>query len=118
MNKPEILNIVSQTRNAFEDGSIDSSLLKARFGIWYPGVANIQEYIDGARDDFPNGCCSMASAYLREEIGAGQIKYGRYNGYGHTVLKLSKFEIVDITADQFGGPDVYYGSLEHPWTNF
>ena len=40
---------------------------------------------------------------------------GSYEGQKHTFLMLDNL-VLDITADQFGGPALYVGSLVSPWS--
>lgn len=118
MNNQEILEIATATRRSFEDGSLDYELLAERFQQWFPKNNDPKYYAELTKTEFPAGCCGPASAYLRSEIGKGDITYGSYQNMGHLVLKISKKEIVDITADQFGGPAIYVGSLQYPWTRY
>lgn len=118
MNNQEILEIATDVRRSFEEQSLDYELLAERFQLWFPKVEDPAYYAEQAKTDFPKGCCGLASAYLRSEIGEGAIIYGRYQDMGHLVLKMSRNKIVDITADQFGGPAVYVGQLQYPWTRY
>lgn len=80
-------------------------------------------------EDFPSTACQVATDELLHRIGYGRIVDGSYvvsgqgkiDGYWrHEWLDLGKTEvaehtILDITADQFGGPPIYLGDFQRPW---
>jgi len=49
-------------------------------------------------------------------VAEGEIVQGKYQNENHTFLMLEDNQIVDITADQYGGPKVYVGDLKLPWS--
>ena len=67
-----------------------------------------------AQELFPQGNCGIATVALFDILGGQISKDATYRGVTHTVLELGG-RIVDITADQFGGPAVYFGKLSDPW---
>jgi len=98
-----------------------------------------------AIETFPGNSCDSASAELRRRIRYGEIVVGCYGkddgGYYdeakkrwvaglmecgdryHSFLDVGETDvarstIVDITADQFGGPAVYVGDLHEPWSRW
>lgn len=52
---------------------------------------------------------------MQHRLSEGEIRNGSYAGHGHTFLVIEGV-VVDITADQFDGPDVYVGPLVAPWS--
>jgi len=67
---------------------------------------------------FPKLCCGLATVYLRRCLGGwGVVWQGFYKVTPHTVLVADDF-LVDITADQFGGPAIYVGHILYPWTPY
>jgi hypothetical protein len=99
--------------------------------------------VENALRGFPVSACETATAELRHRVGRGEIivgSYGQDDGghydheqeryvdgyfeYGarpHTFLgmgstALAPSTIMDITADQFGGPKVYVGNWCNPYS--
>lgn len=114
MKKGDFKNIAIKTRKAFEAKKIDRSILKELYMQYHP-VKNIDMFIGRATSFFPNLNCGIASVYLKRVLGRGNIVNGNYSNNNHTFLLLNKKTIVDITADQYGGPKVYVGPLKNPW---
>jgi len=81
----------------------------------YNPVANIESFLDWAKDQFPKLNCGLTAVYLKHHLGTGQIIKGSYNKEHHTFLEIGD-NIIDITADQFGGPKIYVGPLKLPWS--
>lgn len=104
---------VQQTRKQFEMGLADQELLIELYRE-YVDVGDTVQFVNKAKDIFPNGNCGLASLYLKKKLG-GEIVQGKYGKHNHTFL-LVKDIVIDITADQFGGPRVYVGPLQPPWT--
>jgi hypothetical protein len=104
---------VRQTRRQFEIGLTDQKLLVELYK-GYKDVGDTVQFVTKAREIFPNGNCGLASLYLKKELG-GEIIQGKYGEHNHTFL-LHKDVVIDITADQFGGPEVYVGPLRSPWS--
>lgn len=71
---------------------------------------------------FPAYSCDGAAAVLRERAGYGEIITGSYTRYechaflGIGATALGMDTIVDITADQFGGPEIFVGQIVPPWS--
>ena len=65
---------------------------------------------------FPNLNCGLATVYLRKLFSDGRIVNGKYKDNNHTFLLLEDSVVVDITSDQYGGPKVYVGPLQSPWS--
>jgi len=63
---------------------------------------------------FPKLNCGIASLYIQYKLKHGTIVQGFYNNIPHTFFLLGD-NIIDITADQFGGPKIYTGKLKEPW---
>jgi hypothetical protein len=101
-----------QTRKEFEAGTADQELLLELYQE-YADVGDTVTFIHTAREIFPNGNCGLAFLYLKEKLG-GEVVQGRYRGHDHTFLVIDG-TVIDITADQFGGPKVYIGPLRLPW---
>lgn len=113
MNTSTTEKIVHGIRKQFEEGSVDQGLL-AQLYRGYANVGNTRRFVAKAKDIFPHGNCGLASLYLKKELG-GQIVQGIYGGHEHTFL-LVDGTVIDITSDQFGGPKVYVGPLQSPWS--
>jgi hypothetical protein len=103
---------ITQVRKQFEEGGINQELLSQLYED-YAQVGDTTKFVSKAKEIFPRGNCGLATLYLRQIIG-GEIIRGAYANQGHTFLMLDK-RIIDITADQFGGPKVYIGPLRSPW---
>lgn len=103
---------VRQTRKQFETGLADQKLLVNLYRD-YTDVGDTEKFVNKAKDIFPHGNCGLASLYLKTELG-GEVIQGKYGEHDHTFLFVDD-AVVDITADQFGGPKVYVGPLQSPW---
>jgi hypothetical protein len=101
------------TRRAFESGRFDVAIARRAYADYAPNI-DIDLFLARARSLFPALNCGLCSTYLRAVLRRGTVRCGRYNGERHTVLVVGS-TIVDITADQFGGPAVYVGPLMWPW---
>ena len=119
MSVDKIYDAAVLAREGFERQTLDRDVLWLRYCRWNPSAYDEDKdfFLDLAAQSFPVGNCGLASAYLWEEvsIGDGQPKSVFYRGEGHTVL-LGRIAMVDITADQFGGPRVYIGPMVSPWS--
>jgi hypothetical protein len=100
-------------RRAFERGEFDLTLARTAYGAYAPDI-DIDLFLGRARELFPTLNCGLCSTYLGAALGCGVVRRGRYGAEGHTVLMVGS-RIVDITADQFGGPRVYVGPPQRPW---
>ncbi|MBI5532814.1 MAG: hypothetical protein HY898_08880 [Deltaproteobacteria bacterium] len=101
-------------RSEFERRAVSRDLL-ARLYMAYCPIPDIDGFVERAGQLFPRLNCGLCSVYLAHVLGAGTAARGRYGGVNHTFLSLGGDGIVDITADQFGGPRVYVGPLRQPW---
>ena len=113
MSMDEIKTIAESIRAEFENGTIPLNLVKSLYQSYNP-LENIDIFFDEARKLFPKGSCGIASVYLNAQIKGSRIIRGRYNEKKHTFLLVNN-NIVDITADQYGGPKVYIGPIVSPW---
>lgn len=104
---------VLATRRQFEKGAISNGELKNIYKQ-YNSVPNIRSFVARAKRIFPKLNCGLASAYLKSKLKKGNVVQGRYRNHPHTFLKIESL-IIDITADQYGGPKVYVGPLRKPW---
>ena len=102
-------------RRQLEKGNVDRKLLAKLYGD-YADVGDVKSFIDQALEMFPRLSCGVASAYLRHELGEGVIVRGRYGLHDHTFLRLDDGTIVDVTADQYGGPKIHVSPLSPPWS--
>ena len=112
MNIIVMKKIAYQTREQFETGVVDNELLVKLYRE-YADVGDTVHFVNNAKEIFPCGNCGLASLYLKKEIG-GEVVQGKYGKHNHTFLVVDDV-IVDITADQFGGPKVYVGHIQEPW---
>lgn len=105
--------IATEARNLFEKSQIPRGKLRELY-LEYNHIENINDFLDQAQAMFPVLNCGLASVYLRNIVGDGEVMRGNYKGEGHTFLLLDSV-VIDITADQFDGPPVYVGPLVLPW---
>lgn len=113
MNRSIPEAVVFEARKEFEAGLIDQELL-ADLYAGYADVGNTPRFVTQARKLFPDGNCGLATLYLQKKLG-GKIVQGTYMKHNHTFLLVDD-SVVDITADQYGGPKVYIGPLRSPWS--
>ncbi len=115
----ELVRRSTQARRDFESGVISPRLLVSLFEVYSPGPG-AEDIVRGALRQFPMFGCGVASVYLQHELQEGEVVDGAYiNPHGralpHTALVIESLVLVDITADQNGGPEVYVGPVESPW---
>ncbi len=108
-----LLREALEAREAFRARRCDATLL-ARLYEHYNPVPRTELFVERALDMFPSLCCGLASVYLQYRLGEGTVTRGSFRNEQHTFL-LTRGCVVDITADQFGGPEVYVGLLAAPW---
>lgn len=108
----EIQDLARDVRKKFELGLIPKEILVKLYSEYNPKVEAVT-FVNEAETIFPSLNCGLTSVYLQEVLG-GKIVHGKYGNQNHTFLKYQD-TIVDITADQFGGPKVYVGKLKSPW---
>ena len=114
--------IVLRVRHSFEQKNAPRREL-AKLYTEYNPINSIEEFIETAIHQFPSLCCGVSSVYLRYLLGVGEIVRGTYQGHKHTYLLIEDSIVIDITADQYGGPRVYigprgvdYGIINKLWT--
>jgi hypothetical protein len=131
----DILQVAERTRHDFEVGAIAVPHLIEIALINRPGMSDeAMEYLragsTGAIANFPDEACQVATDELKHRLGFGEIIDGSYRVAepgDHSAFQRHEFldvgetdvakrTIVDITADQFGGPSVYVGEWRAPWS--
>ena len=110
----DLLKIAIEARRKFETGKVKASILKNLYSRYNP-LEDTDTFIQSSRKLFPKLNCGLTTLYLRELIGNGTVTKGKYKGINHTFLMIKGNIIVDITADQYGGPKIYVGPLKKPW---
>ena len=113
--EPELVHLATEVRRAFERRLIDLGLLADLYARYNPAV-NPADFVAEAARLYPIGNCGLATLYLRHRLGSGALVRGRYEEQPHTFLLSQGGLIVDVTADQFGGPPVYVGPTIKPWS--
>lgn len=113
MSRATLQAKAQDVRRAFERAEFDIALARTVYEAYAPDI-DIDLFLSRARELFPALNCGLCSTYLAAVLGCGVVRHGRYGTEGHTVLMVGSL-IVDITADQFGGPRVYVGALQLPW---
>ncbi len=114
MNVKDITKKVFEVRRSFEEKSLDEKEL-AQLYYEYNAIEDVDCFISKARELFPHLNCGIASVYLQKLFPKSEIIIGKYKKNNHTFLLLEDAIVVDITADQYGGPTVYVGRLLKPW---
>lgn len=104
---------IEEIRILFEKRAIDKSLLINLYKSYNP-IEDIETFVSRAGQLFPNLNCGLTSIYLQHIFQEGRIINGRYGDNPHTFLMIND-QVIDITADQYGGPRVYIGPLTLPW---
>ena len=115
MNLPNVEQIALKARADFEARLIDEVELRQLYQQYNP-LDDISSFIKSAREIFPDLNCGLTTVYLREIFSDGKIINGKYKDINHTFLLLEDSIVVDITSDQYGGPKVYVGLLQVPWS--
>ena len=110
------LPLLFEIRDDFEKKRVDVALLQSLYQAYNP-IPAIEQFVQQALEMFPNLNCGLASVYIQHTFGGGEVKKGYYGTHPHTFLLLGE-KIIDITADQFGGPRIYQGPLCSPWRNY
>jgi len=104
-----------ETRRNLEQRKIPVRLLTNLYKKYNP-IKNISKFIEDSKEFFPELNCGIASVYLRHVLQQGEIVIGSYGKEPHTFLLINSETIVDITSDQYGGPKVYIGPIDYPWS--
>lgn len=105
---------VQHARIQLQNRKVSKSLLSKLYQAYQP-IDDVDRFIERSFALFPHLNCGIASVYLQHIVGRGTVVQGTYGTNNHTFLVLEDGTIVDITADQYGGPPVYIGSLQFPW---
>lgn len=123
LNAVELRAIAETSRTDFESGaiSVDHVLEVGRLYLPAGAIDMYGAEVPAILTYFPSMACDLASAVLRHRVGYGEVSEGSYEGLVHTFLNLGETAlgpetIVDITADQYGGPRMYVGPLTEPWS--
>jgi hypothetical protein len=103
--------IAWRARLDFESGRTPPDLLKRLYGAYNPSTGKIHSFVACARKLFPHLNCGVASVYLQHVLGMGSVVTGAFAGHLHSFLLYHHNLVIDITADQFGGPRLYVGAL-------
>ena len=111
MNK---LRIATHVREQFEQKKVDKEELKLLY-LAYSPIEDIDTFLEEAQKLFPKLNCGLATVLLKKHFPEGEIMQGKYGDNNHTFLLLDGI-VIDITADQYGGPKVYVGPLKESWT--
>lgn len=114
MNRKILQQVAQAIRKEFEHGEVSCEVLINLYKKYHP-IDDIEGFIEQSQELFPHLNCGIASVYLKHILQAGEVKRGKYRDENHSFLVIDKTTVVDITADQFGGPRVYVGSLQLPW---
>lgn len=115
MRGNKLKGIATEARRAFETKDVDEALLVELYGQ-YADVGDTGLFVKRALGSFPQLACGATTVYLRHRLGAGVIVRGKYDKEDHTFLRMEDGTIVDITANQYGGPKTYVGELQPPWS--
>lgn len=110
----EIKRKALEVRRRFESGTVDNNKLVQLYEEYNP-IQDTEGFVRSSKRFFPNLNCGLASLYLRDSLHEGEVVRGKYNGNNHTFLLVDGTTVVDITADQYGGPEIYVGPLRKPW---
>ncbi len=140
MSVEKITEIAQQTRYDFDHRNISADEIADYLHVYAPRVIRalavatglslqspvFREFIvsqcQQSINNFPREACVDASVVLRARLGDGcVIERGGYH-IGDSEIAPHSFvavnggkDIVDITADQFKGPEVYVGRFKLPW---
>jgi hypothetical protein len=112
----EVLRVAKKAREDFELGAIPEDLLITLYQA-YHHLDDPGQFISEAKRIFPKLSCGVATVYLKHRLGKGKIIRGSYDRESHTFLMIENV-VIDITADQYGGPKIYVGPLQKPWSAF
>ncbi|MDP3882297.1 MAG: hypothetical protein Q8Q31_05460 [Nanoarchaeota archaeon] len=115
MDLEEIKKVAFEIRKKFESKQVDKEELKELY-LAYHDVCCMDDFLEQAEKIFPRLNCGLTSVYLQKVLRRGEIIKGYYENNPHTFLLIDNLHIVDITADQYQGPEVYVGPLTSPWS--
>ncbi len=105
--------LAAAVREELEFRRVDFGLLTRLYGRYNP-IPDGEAFVERAMSMFPRLCCGLASVYLQHRLGLGLVHRGSYRREAHTYL-VAEGRLLDITADQFGGPRIYVGAVVPPW---
>lgn len=111
---PDFIKNLETIRQEFVNKSIDKNLLTKIYQE-YSCIADSDLFVEEALDIFPKLNCGLASVYLKHLNPRLMIVRGKYLQENHTFCLTPNNLVVDITADQYGGPQVYLGEFKIPW---
>lgn len=115
MNLSIVEQIASEARADFENLRINETELKQLYQQYNP-LEDIDSFMRTAGEIFPHLNCGLATVYMKRLFPDGKIVNGKYHNNDHTFLLLEESVVVDITSDQYGGPRVYVGPFQSPWS--
>lgn len=114
MEMEDIVHVCKYTRNELSTGIIRKYEIERLYAA-YNFVPNLAEFVETAISIFPNLNCGISSVLLKHRLGHGDIWKGKFELENHTFLLLNDNTIIDLTADQYGGPPIYIGQVKRPW---
>lgn len=109
-----LTNLAREVRMKLQNKEVSNSLLESLYQSYNP-IEDVSSFVQKALRIFPALNCGLASIYMHHIYPESIIIQGFYGNERHTFLAVQDNIILDITADQFGGPKVYVGPLRHPW---
>lgn len=117
--KTRLEEVAWDVRRQFETGeAYTERLMRLYRDILSHNPYGLEDFFRKAKAQFPKRNCGIATVALYDRLGIGEIAKGSsYQGIAHTMLTIGgdRGIMVDITADQFGGPKVYVGQIRDPW---
>ncbi len=111
--KKDLIYIAQESRRIFERKEVDLTHLTELYMRFFR-KKNAEDMISFSIEMFPNTCCYVATLFLKEQLKGSRYISGGYKRFNHDFLEY-RGRILDITADQFGGPRIYVGPLVLPW---
>lgn len=108
--------IAARIRSDLQHSCINIEKLAVWYHAYNSTIKNPKEFVVTAVRQFPKLACGVAAVYMSHIVARGRPHYGFYGKNPHTFLLLGDGSIIDITADQYGGPPVYFGPLRQPWS--
>lgn len=114
MDLEEVKKVAFEVRKRFESKQVDKEELKKLY-LAYHDACCMDDFLDQAEKIFPKLNCGLTAVYLQKVLGKGEIIKGYYERNPHTFLLIDNYYIVDITSDQYDGPEIYVGPLKSPW---
>jgi hypothetical protein len=121
-----LFQVAFSCRLQLEKGSIDKPVLnriKTRYREFFDRP-DVDQFVDFLVKEFPRHGDTLGTLYVKEVFGDGEvIRDGFYEVDGekiaHSFLLVEGKDgrvVVDIAADQFDGPAIHVGVLQHPWS--